>query len=203
MQHDHRSVPFGITDQCFPPGTHVCQIYTDEQERQDSVGKFLLAGLQKGECASCFSEKITAQSLHEFFEQEGISIDKAQQSGALRLSGTKDAYFEQNCFNPEKILSLLEQYHTDSLDQGFSNARVIGEMTADIERVEGGERLLEYESRVSLLLKEHPITAVCQYSAHDFSGAMIMDVLRVHPFMIVHGSVVHNPFYLTPEQFLA
>jgi hypothetical protein len=202
MQHTHDSISFGFTKQRFPPGAHVCQIYTDEEERQESVLKFLLAGLQNEERTSCFSEKVNITALKQLLEAEGIPFEKALQSGAISLNGTRDVYFRDGCFDPEKMLSMLKDYHRGSVELGFTNARVIGEMTAEIEDVPGGDRLLEYESRVSLLLKEHPVTAVCQYSAHDFSGAVIMDVLKVHPFMVVRGSVVHNPFYIPPEQFL-
>ncbi len=62
--------------------------------------------------------------------------------------------------------------------------------------------MLEYEAKVSLLLKERSLTTVCQYNANIFNGATIMDVLKVHPQMIVRGAVVHNPFYIPPEEFL-
>ena len=97
----------------------------------------------------------------------------------------------------------MAQYHTDSVANGFPAARVIGEMTSEVQHVPGGSRLLEYESRVSLLLKEHPVTAVCQYDARAFDGATIMQVLKVHPLMIIRGTVLHNPFYTPPEEYLA
>jgi hypothetical protein len=75
-------------------------------------------------------------------------------------------------------------------------------MTPEVEHVPGGDRLLEYESRVSLMVREKPVTAVCQYDANQFSGAAIMNILKVHPKMIVNGIVVHNPFFIEPEQFL-
>jgi hypothetical protein len=30
-----------------------------------------------------------------------------------------------------------------------------------------------------------------------------MDILKVHPFMVVRNSVVRNPFFIPPEEFLA
>lgn len=202
MHNDANAIPFGLTKQNFPPGTHVCQIYTDEKERQESVFKFLLAGMQAEERISCFSEKVNGPALKVLLEAEGIPYDEAVRSGALALNGTREVYYQQGHFDPERMLALLKDYHTDSLAQGYSHVRVIGEMTADIEEISGGDRLLEYESRVSLLLRDHPITTVCQYSAHDFSGSMIMDVLKVHPYMVVRGAVVHNPFFIPPEEFL-
>jgi hypothetical protein len=43
---------------------------------------------------------------------------------------------------------------------------------------------------------------VCQYDANRFDGATILKCLEVHPYMIVHGQVVHNPYYITPQEFL-
>ena len=66
----------------------------------------------------------------------------------------------------------------------------------------GSDRLMEYEALVNNVLKTHPITAVCQYDANRFSGATIVDVLKVHPMMIVRGQIVRNPYYMKPEDFL-
>jgi len=75
-------------------------------------------------------------------------------------------------------------------------------MIPEIETIAGGERLLEYESRVTLLLREKPVTAVCQYNANRFDGATIMDVLKVHPQMIVRDAIIYNPFFISPEEYL-
>ena len=52
------------------------------------------------------------------------------------------------------MLDTLAQYHKESLELGFPASRVIGEMISEIQDIPGGNRLLEYESRVSLLLRE-------------------------------------------------
>jgi hypothetical protein len=54
-----------------------------------------------------------------------------------------------------------------------------------------------------MLLRDHPVTAVCQYDANSFGGATIMEVLKVHPKMIINGSVINNPFFVEPEDYLA
>ena len=90
---------------------------------------------------------------------------------------------------PVPFISACSQTFTDSIK-------------IEIKSVEGGNRLLEYESKVTMLLREHPITAVCQYNSNSFDGATIMDVLKVHPMMIVSGSVISNPFFIEPEEFL-
>jgi hypothetical protein len=118
------------------------------------------------------------------------------------MSEARDVYFQDDVFDPDRILSGLADYYRESRKLGYEATRVIGEMIPEVGGVEGGDRLLEYESRVTLFLEEYPVTAVCQYDARRFSGAMIMDVLKVHPRMIVGGKVLHNPFYIPPEEAL-
>ncbi len=196
------TISLGFAEQQFEAGVHVCQIFGNDEERQESLFKFLLSGLQAGERASCFSEKVDQAVLTEFLSRYGISFDDVKDSGALTIAGTRDVYLRDNYFDPERMLKVLTEYYAESVRQGYTAARVIGEMAPEIQHVPGGSRLLEYESKVSLLLRQYPVTSVCQYDAQDFDGAMIMDILKVHPFMVVRGSVVRNPFYIPPEEYL-
>jgi hypothetical protein len=191
-----------LTEEKVSAGAHICQIYSNDEEGLDSLLKFLLSGLQTGERAACFSDKVDEKRLSGFLTNHGISYDAHKQNTAMLLSDVNSVYFQDNVFDPDHMLNVLSQYYQESLDLGFADSRVIGEMTPKVQEVPGGNRLLEYESRVSLLLKEKPITTVCQYDANAFDGATIMDVLKVHPQMIVRGDVVHNPFYIPPEMFL-
>lgn len=195
-------VSLGFTEEKFPAGTHICQIFNDDNERNDSLLKFLRSGLEGSEKAACFSDKVDKEALAKLLEAHGVSMEEAITNGDLTLSGTDETYFEDNKFDPEQMLGNLMQLDEDSKAAGYVACRAIGEMNPKIQHVEGGSRLLEYESRVSLLLEEHPITTVCQYDATNFDGKTIMDVLKVHPMMIVRGSVVRNPFFIPPEQFL-
>ena len=199
--HDH-NINLGFTNQKFPPGVHACQIYNSDEEREEALLQFILAGLKSGERVTCFSEKVDDRIFTKYLEQYGVCFKDVHEEGRLSYARTGDVYFDNGYFDPDRMLKLLEDYYKDSLEQNYNNTRVIGEMTAAIQNIPGGERLLEYESRVSMLLERCPVTAVCQYDANSFDGALVMDILKVHPFMIMKGRVVSNPFYLKPEEYL-
>ena len=202
MTDNRPLVDLGFAEAHLPLGTHICQIYSEDAERDNALLNFLMRGLQKGEQNACFSDNVTEESLKDFFAKHGVDFDDAKRSGAFSLSRTRDVYFPEGRFDPDIMLELLRSYHEDSVAAGYPAARVIGEMTAEINNVPGGSRLLEYESRVSILLKDHPVTAVCQYDARAFDGATVMDVLKVHPMMVVRGKIIHNPFFISPEEYL-
>ncbi|HCY84087.1 MAG TPA: hypothetical protein DHV36_03020 [Desulfobacteraceae bacterium] len=199
---DHCEVSLGFTDDRVPAGTHMCLIFSNEEERQESLLKFLLSGLESGERTACFSNRTDEEGLAAFLNGHGISYEQKKREKAISLFGTNEVYFQGGRFDPDRMLNTLSAFYAESMEMGFTAARVIGEMTPEVEKVPGGDRLLEYESRVSMLLREHPVTSVCQYDATLFDGATILEILKVHPKMIVNGAVVNNPFFIAPEEYL-
>lgn len=198
MCSTNKKVSLGFTDEEFDSGIHICQIYSDENERTEAIDKFILSGLESNEKVACFTDKQDEGKINKILHKF-----KETQTNRITIAGANDTYFEGNEFNPNRMIGLLKNFYQESLSQNLSGARVIGEMTKNIEQIKGGEKLLEYESRVNMLNKEYPITTVCQYNSHDFSGASILNILKVHPFMIIRGNVIRNPFYIPPEEFLS
>lgn len=203
MEASEKKVSLGFTDQQFEPGIHICQIFNDDDDRHGAIINFIISGLNSGENVACFSDKENESTLAGFFEENGYKYKEVEKKGDFSLSKVAEVYFEGGSFEPEKMLELLRQYYEKSCHRHRAGARVIGEMSPEIEKVPGGSRLLEYESKVSLLIKKYPINAVCQYDARSFDGSTIMDILKVHPYMIVRGAVVRNPFYIHPDEYLS
>lgn len=194
--------PLGLTEQPFPVGSHICQIYSDDNERLDSLLKYLESGLSNGEKAACFSDNLDDSVLADHLAVHGLNHEHLCRSGALTRASTTDVYFQDGRFDPDRMLSMLRAFYESARADGYTAARVIGEMIPAVHNIPGGSRLMEYESRVSLFMRECPVTAVCQYNANIFDGATIMQVLKVHPLMVIRGAVVHNPYFIPPEEYL-
>ncbi len=197
-----KKISLGFTSEKFEPGVHICQIYSSDDERHQALIDFVISGLEGEENTACFTEKETEESILEHIKNKGIDLEEVKDKGCFSISDTKSVYFQDNKFSPDRMLGLLKDFYSSSMEKGCCGARVIGEMTEEIEHVQDGSRLLEYESKVSMLLRDHPVNAVCQYDATKFSGSTIMEILKVHPYMIVRGKVVRNPYYVTPEEYL-
>lgn len=192
----------GFATAQVPLGSHICQIYVDEEERDSALLKFITRGLLSKESTACFSDNVNVTALRVWCEREGLSLDDERNTGSFLQSGAEAVYFQDGHFDPDRILDLLTKFHEDSVNRNSTGARVIGEMSPAITRVEGGSRLFAYEARVNHVLQKHPVTAVCQYDARAFDGATIMDVLTVHPMMVLRGAVVQNPLFIPPDEFI-
>ena len=189
-------VDFGFTRVVVPAGAHVCQIFEDDEERSDAFLRFLLKGLELRELCAGFSDAIGERDIAPL-------LPESHDPRSLRMIGASRAYFHQNCFDPDRMIELLTSFHQDSRHSSFTGGRVIGEMSPIVQDLDGGDRLLEYEARVNVLLRDRPMTVMCQYHAHKFSGSTLMDVLKANELMVVRGTIVHNPFYIPPETILA
>jgi len=202
MCQETKYTDIGLTNEKVAIGTHICLVYTSEEERTDCLLKFILSGMIENERTTCFSDSLTEEEVTDFLLKNNISYSEKKGEQTLSVNSADKIYFKDGVFNADRMLDTLTNYYKESKEMGYPSSRVIGEMSPKIEECDGGERLLEYESRVSLLLRENPITTICQYNANLFDGNTIMGVLKVHPQMIINGAIVKNPFFIEPEVFL-
>ena len=72
-------------------------------------------------------------------------------------------------------------------------------MTWATRDVPGSDKLIEYETGINYVLQTHPITAMCQYDANRFSGTLIFQALQVHPYMVMNGQLLKNPYYMLAD----
>lgn len=181
----------------------MCLFYSDEQERFKVISKFLMAGLTAGEHVGYFAETLPPEELIRDLANSGIDTSDENIARQLSIASTEATYLPDGCFDPDKMLDNLHTFYSTSLKDGYSGARVSGEMHWALQGLPGMDRLIEYEARVNIALKRSPVTAICQYNTNLFDGKTIMDILRVHPAVILQERITSNPFYSLPDEFKA
>jgi len=197
--NQNKLTPMGFTLESFSAGTHMCLIYADESERRKTIGKFLASGLLAKEKVAYFADTLTPNEVCEWLRNMGIALPE---NDGFAIMDAGKTYCPCGEFVPETMLQTLREFYRQAKQEGYPNARVSGEMSWALKGIPGSNRLMEYEALVNEVLITHPVTAICQYDASRFSGATILDVLKVHPMMVVRGQVVQNPFYMKPRDFL-
>jgi DcmR-like sensory protein len=202
MCQEHEQVKMGFTKQTFPAGTHMCLIYSDEAERQSIISKFIDSGLVNDEKVSYFADTATPAEVRQWLANKGVELPEDQHDDRFGVLVAEKTYCPTGEFIPESMLDTLRTYYKQAIDDGYPGARVSGEMAWALRGIPGSDRLMEYEALINNILAVHPVTAICQYDANRFDGATILDVLKVHPMMIVHGQILRNPYYLKPEVFM-
>ncbi len=189
----------GFTTQAFPAGTHMCMIYTDDTERRAVIGRYLESGIKSLERVAYFADTMQPEEVQDWLLGMGIELPTDDRFSILPADQT---YCPGGKFIPENMLNTLRDFYDRAKKAGYPNARVSGEMSWALRGIPGSDRLMEYEALVNEVLLTHPVSAICQYDAGRFDGVTILNVLKVHPMMVVYGQIVHNPYYLKPQDFL-
>ena len=191
----------GFTEEKFNEGQHIIYVYNDDFVRKRTIAKFLQKGLSENEKVLYLVDDISPAEMRQELLSLGVDVDKKQKD--FDITTAHYTHCPDHYFSPEFMLGMIGDYYDNALKEGFVGARGTGEMSwALIEGRTTVPDLLQYEAELNRVLIDNPLTAVCQYDARRFDGALIMDMLSVHPMMIVRGQLVKNPSYVKPETFL-
>lgn len=76
-------------------------------------------------------------------------------------------------------------------------------MTWVFTKLPGVEKLIEYEAKLNYFFPESKSIAICQYNENKFKPEVLIDVIRVHPKVIIYDSICDNPYYIPPDEFIA
>ena len=102
-------------------------------------------------------------------------------------------------------LGQFQAVATTARQTGFPLTQFVTHMEWALENAPGVENLLEYEARANArwMGREGPFNPViCVYDLTKFSGAIVVDVMRTHPLVIIGGVLQENPHFLPPDEFL-
>lgn len=201
MSKVRRNIHLGFTDEIFTEGLHICYIFRDEDERRRTLAKYLQSGLEAGEKVLYLVDTMSPADFMDSMTELGLHPQEPGKD--FIVSKALPVYCPDGHFSSPDMLDVIGKFYQQSLSEGFTGSRGTGEMSwALVEGVARKEEVMEYEARLNQVLQIYPYTTCCQYDARRFDGATIMDVLSVHPMMIVRGQLVRNPYFIEPEVFI-
>jgi hypothetical protein len=201
MNELKKEIPLGFTHEHFPESCHICLIYESEEQRQKIVSEYLAAGLKRGEVVRYFTDKTTSETVRSWLLELGIELSDAEKNGSFGMSMAENAYCPNGQFEPQEMINRSVQRYEIAKNAGYTGSRACGEMSWALKNIPGSDRLLEYEVLLNTVINSFPHTGMCQYDVHLFDGATLFKVLQVHPYIIAHGQIVQNPYYIKPEEF--
>ena len=184
-------------------GAHICGLYETEKERDDIIFGFLQHGDMGGDLQLYVPVERTKK---DFREQYAKLFENCRQhihdENCFQLFSVKDLYYPDGVFSPVSMDEGLNNFFEESQKSGRRNIRATAEMVWALEAVPGTEHLMAYESRLNYFIENKPWISICLYNLTKFDGAIIMQVLRTHPYIISKGVITENPFYQDPDIWL-
>ncbi len=194
-KHLARKIQMGFCEGDFSSNAHMCLIYKNDEERKSVIKKFITAGFECNERIEYFYDVWNEKQIQNELINAGVERSNVENLSQLRFYQANQAYHPDGYFSPESMWQKLCNCFNNGIQDGYEGVRLSGEMTWSLKNVPGSEKLIEYESGINQLINSHPMAIICQYDANQFNGATLMEVLRVHPYMIAQSRIVINPYY--------
>jgi hypothetical protein len=182
---------------------HICAFFNSQDEEYNLLLPFIKEGIERGEKAFHIVDPKLQQAHRQRLEGGGINTSDLEQSKQLEIQVWENSYLRNNgCFDQHDMLALLEEVLCTSKQEGFQHARLVGHMEWLLHDQLGGKDIVEYESRLNHIITKYGEPVICVYDLAQFSAGTIIDILRVHPMVIMGGILHENPFYVPPDEFI-
>ncbi len=196
-----KELDMDFTKAQFPEGIHMCLIYDRDEDQQKIVSEYMAAGLKQGEQVRYFADTTSPEDIRSWLSGTGVEIPDARENGPFSIIKAESGYCPNGHFDPQEMVNRMLPRYKLAKEAGYKGLRSCGEMTWTLKGIPGSEHLLEYEVLLGTVTADFPHSGMCQYDARRFDGATLLNVLKVHPWMIVRGKIVQNPYYISPEEF--
>src|SRR6202140_4996010 len=181
---------------------HICAFFNNVDEQHRVLRSFIKEGFERGDRAFHIVDPGLREDHLKRLAEAGIDVDQAIATGQLELRRWQDAYLRDDRFDQDGMLALLEEVLGSGAAAGNPPIRFVSRVEPSLVDKAGEDQWLEYETRVNYTVSKYNDPVICTYDLTNFSASLVMDMLRVHPVVIVGGVLQENPFFVPPDQFL-
>lgn len=181
---------------------HVCAFFHSKEEQNRVLMPFFKEGFDRGEKLFHVVDQRERDGHMDCCRAAGIDIDEAQRTGQLEVCSWEDAYLKDGYFDGDRMVRVLEEVIAAGREK-YGLLRLMGNMEWALQALPGVNDIVAYEAKLNRVLPRFPDPVVCVYDLNKHSGAVVMDILRTHPMVIVGGVLQENPLYVPPDEFLA
>lgn len=193
-------MPIEIAGTTLGRHRHICAFFQDAEEEYRIMVPFTKEGLARGDRICQIVEPGQRPALRRHLQAGGVNVEAEERSGHLEMLSVHDHYLRDGHIDVERMLAAIRQRLSDGNEPSIS--RITGHAEWAGADWPGMQTFLEYEARLNDVVPEGRDTVVCLYDLSKTSAALIADVLRTYPVVILGGLLHENPFYLPVEQFL-
>ncbi|HEX2060436.1 MAG TPA: MEDS domain-containing protein [Thermoanaerobaculia bacterium] len=169
---------------------HIGAFFASDAERYEVLGPFVAEGLARGEKAFHIVNGPEHHAHLARLMAAGVELGDAPRQRRWELLRWEDFYLVDGHFDQHATIDRIQ----NAVD-GFPVTRLVAFMEWALQPKPGVKDIVEYESRLNDVIPTHSNVVVCAYDLARFDGRTIIDVMRVHPAVIVGGSLYDNPFY--------
>jgi len=188
----------------IPPGSHILQLYNRVSEISGVTARLFEVALASGEKCLFAGAPASVQEVEQSLIKQGVEVAEAIEKGQLVFLSDRDGLLVNKRFDPYHLLSTHQTFIAQALREGWKAVRISMDMTWLTADVATPEQILKYEaaSDAVFTFQNAPIIALMHYDYSKLPGALVVELLKLHPIAVVGKFIKRNPYYLNSEQYL-
>ena len=196
------SVDLGFNGLQAQPGAHICGIYAGERQRDEIVLPFLETGLRSGDKCLCIVDSVEPAQIIAKLDPELEPRQRADVN-QLVVMRASHVFCRSGRFSANETIGFWKVAVSEAMyDSRFEMVRAIDTWCQSDVVVDPEEHLL-LESEMNRILPLYKQVVLCLYDLEQFGGALIFNLLRTHPMLLLGGLLLENPYYQTPDEVMA
>jgi hypothetical protein len=181
---------------------HICAFFNGMDVQHRVLGSFIMDGFDRGDKAFHLVDPERREDHLRRLADAGIDVQEAMGTGQLEVRPWQDGPLRAGRFDQDSWIASFEQVLQSGPAAGYGRTRFLAQMEWALVDLPGVGDLIEFETRVNIVVPKYEDAVICAYDLSRFSASVVMDALRTHPVVIVGGLVAENPFFVPPDQLL-
>ena len=188
----------------IPPGSHICQLYNKVDEIRNVTARLLLTGLNAQERCLFAGTPASVREIEDALDKMGAEVEALKEAGQLIMQTDREPFLVGKRFDPYHLLSTHNTFIAQAHRDQWRGVRISIDMTWLTRDVATPEQILKYEaaSDAVFTFQNAPIIALMHYDYSKLPGALVVELLKLHPIAVVGKYIKRNPYYLNSEQYL-
>jgi hypothetical protein len=164
----------------MPWGSHVCHIYTAQEDLLEIIVPFLAAGLASNErCLWSVTDPLTVDEAMRALREAVPDLDRHVERGSIEIRRHDEWYLSGGAFEPHAMANAWKPALAQALADGYQGLRGTGS-TSWVPRSDW-ESFAEYERQLDESITGHPLKILCSYSLPACGPLELLEAARTHP----------------------
>jgi hypothetical protein len=186
-------------------GDHICALYTGPVERDAILIPFIRSALRSGDKCVCVIDSTEPDDLIADIAL-GSDVDLADSlaSRQFDLLRAADTTMRSGTFRPADMVGFWKASLAAVMNAGrYQRLRAASETGLSLRDLPDWRQVVQHESEINRMLPLYPQVLLCLYDLDKVGGAFLVDLMSMHPRLLINGRLTENPYYLAPDEWLA
>jgi MEDS: MEthanogen/methylotroph, DcmR Sensory domain len=186
-------------------GDHICALYTGPDERKSIILPFIRSALRSGDkCVCVIDSTEPADLLADLGRDTEIDLAACLASRQLDVLRAVDTTMRSGCFRRADMVGFWKAAMAGAMNTGrYRCVRCASETALSLRDLPDWREVVQHESEVNRLLSLYPQILLCLYDLDKVGGAFLVDLMSMHPRLLINGRLTENVYYVPPDEWLA